>query len=79
MLSQCYNVAKIKGEPGCFGGNFKEYDSIADSITDLVNYISNNFYTKEMQVPSKMYVEYGKNSTWAYKVNKIMETIKKSK
>lgn len=79
IFKECNNVAKVKGEPGCFGGNFKKYDSIGDSITDLVNKISEKFYTKEMQMPYKMYKDYGKNSTWAFVVSKIMETIKKSK
>lgn len=79
VFKECNNVAKIKGEPGCFGGTFKKYDNIGDSITDLVNEISKKFYTKEMQAPYKMYKDYGRNSTWAFAVSKIMETIKKSK
>ena len=79
LFQQCNNVSGMKGEPGCFGGTYKKYDSVGDGIIDLVNYISKNFYTKEIQNPNKMYQEYGKNSTWAFKVNKYMETIKKSK
>ena len=79
LFKQCNNVSGMKGEPGCFGGNYKKYDSVGDGIIDLVNYISKNFYTTELQNPNKMYQEYGKNTTWAYKVNKYMETIKKSK
>ena len=79
IFKECNNVAKLKGEPGCFGGVYKKYDSIGDSITDLVGEISKKFYTKEMQAPYKMYKEYGKNSTWAFTVTKIMENIKKSK
>ena len=79
IFKECNNVAKIKGEPGCFGGTYKKYNNLGDSITDLVNDISKRFYAKELQAPYKMYKEYGKNSTWAFSVSKIMETIKKSK
>lgn len=79
IFKQCNNVSKLKGEPGCFGGTYKKYNNIGDSITDLVNEISKKFYTKESQAPYKMYKEYGRNSTWAFSVSKIMETIKKSK
>lgn len=79
LIRECNNIAAIKGEPGCFGGIYKKYNNIADSVNDLVSTISEKFYTKEMQIPNKMYKDYGKNSTWAFKVNKIMEKIKKSK
>ena len=79
IFKKCNNVAKIKGDPGCFGGFYKKYNSVGDSITDLVNEISEKFYTKELQTPYKMYKEFGKNSTWAFSVSKIMETIKKNK
>lgn len=79
IFKQCNNVSSMKGAPGCFGGSYKKYNSVGDSILDLVNEISKNFYTKDMQVPTKMYKDYGKNATWAFKVNKIMENIKKVK
>ena len=79
IFKQCNNVAGIKGDPGCFGGSYKKYNSISDGINDIINEISNKFYTKEMQIPNKMYRDYGKNTTWAFKVNKIMETVKRSK
>lgn len=79
IFKQCNNVSRIKGEPGCFGGAYKKYDNVGDSITDLVNEISKRFYSKELQTPYKMYKDYGKNSTWAFTVSKTMETIKKSK
>ena len=79
ILKQCNNVSLLKGEPGCFGGAYKKYGSIEDSIIDFINEISKKFYTKEMQIPSKMYKDYGKSSAWAFKVNKIMEKVKKVK
>ena len=79
IFKQCNNVSGTKGAPGCFGGSYKEYNNINDSIYDLVNAVSKKFYTPEMQVPNKMYTEYGKNVVWAFKVNKYMEEFKKGK
>ena len=79
IFQECNNVSKMKGEPGCFGGAYKNYSSVNDSITDLVNYISKEFYTPEMQSPYKMYKTYGKNSSWAFKVSNYMDAIKRTK
>ena len=36
IFQECNNVSRIKGEPGCFGGDYKNYSSVNDAITDLV-------------------------------------------
>ena len=79
IFKECNNVSGMKGDPGCFGGSYKTYSSLNDSITDLVSDISNNFYTPEMQSPYKMYKDYGKNSSWAFKVSNYMDAIKRTK
>ena len=79
IFRECNNVSGMKGSPGCFGGLYRVYNSINDSISDIVNNISKNFYTKEMQSPYKMYREYGKNSSWAFKVSNYMDAIKRTK
>ena len=79
IYKQCNNVSGMKGEPGCFGGTYKKYNNINDGITDLVNDISDKFLAVDMQAPYKMYKKYGKNETWAFKVNKYMEQLKKGK
>ena len=79
ILKQCNNVSGMKGDPGCFGGTYKKYNSIEDGINDLVNDISSRFETSESQVPNKMFKSYGKNATWAFKVSKFMEDLKKGK
>ena len=79
IFQECNNVAKMKGEPGCFGGVYKNYSSVNDAISDLVTYISKEFYTPEMQSPYKMYKAYGKSSAWAFKVSNYMDAIKKTK
>ena len=79
LLRQCNNVSGMKGDPGCFGGTYKKYDKIEDGISDLVNKISKDFASSEMQVPNKMFKGYGKNEIWVFKVNKYMEELKKGK
>ncbi len=79
IFNECNNATGMKGSPGCFGGVYKQYKKLEDSISDIVNKISHDFYTPEMQAPYKMYAEYGKNSSWALKVSNFMEAIKRTK
>ena len=79
LFEECHNASGIKGQPGCFGGSYKKYDKLEDSINELVNKISKEFFTPEMQTPYKMYKDYGKNSSWALKVSNYMEAVKKTK
>ncbi len=79
VFKECNNVSGMKGSPGCFGGSYKLYNAINDGILDIVNLISRDYYTPEMQAPYKMYKQYGKSSVWAFKVSKYMEELKKGK
>ena len=79
IFKECNNVSEIKGSPGCFGGVYRSYDSLDDSINDIVSNISKTFYTPEMQAPYKMYKDYNKNSSWAFRVSNYMEGIKRVK
>lgn len=79
IFKECNNASGIKGNPGCFGGMYKSYSKIEDSISDIVNSISHDFYTPEMQAPYKMYKDYGKTSSWALKVSNYIDAIKRTK
>ena len=79
IFKECNNTSGMRGSPGCFGGAYKSYNKLEDSISDLVNLISKDFYTIEMQAPYKMYKEYGKSSSWALKVSNFMDAIKRTK
>lgn len=79
IFKECNNVSGIKGSPGCFGGAYRVYNSVNDAITDIAKDIGEKFYTKEMQAPYKMYKDYGKNSSWAFKVSNYMDGIKRTK
>ena len=79
IFKYCNNVASIKGEPGCFGGSYKVYNTVNDGILDLINIIKDSYSDKDMQNPNKMYKSFGKNATWAFKVSNIMEEMKRKK
>lgn len=79
IFKECNNTSGMKGSPGCFGGTYKEYSKVEDSISDIIGSISKTFYTPEMQAPYKMYKEYGKSSAWALKVSNFMDAIKRIK
>ncbi len=79
LFKECNNVYMEKGEPGCFGGSYKKYDKIDDSILDLVLNIRKNFEDSKEQTPVKIYKHFNKNSSWAFKVNKYIEILKRVK
>lgn len=74
----CNNVGGIHGNGnGCFGGTYRKYDTLDAGIRDLVDYIANNFYNKDLKSPFNIYTGYGKDSAWAYRVYHNMEILKK--
>ena len=75
LFRQCHNVGGFKGDPGCFGGTYKEFDKVEKSVDELVQYISINV-DKEKQVPYKIFKSFGKNEAWAFKVNNYIELLK---
>lgn len=77
ILVNCNNVNDLKGTPGCFGGSYKKYDNVEDSIKELVEYIDTKFYANNKTSPSDIYSKYGKDVRWAYRVGQYMELIKK--
>ena len=63
LFKECRNVYSEKGDPGCFGGSYKKYDIIEDSILDLVLNIRKNFEDSKEQTPIKVYKYFNKNSS----------------
>ena len=76
IVKSCNNVGDLNGSPGCFGGKYKKYDYLEDSIDDLVDYIHDKFIDNDLTTPNAIYKKYGKDATWAYKVNSYMDKIK---
>lgn len=79
IVKSCKNVGSLKGSPGCFGGKYKKYDYLEDSIDDLIDYIYDKFISNELTTPNAIYKKYGKDSSWAYKVSNYMDKIKRTK
>ncbi len=77
IMKSCNNVSYLRGEPGCFGGSYKKYNSIDDSIADLASYVGTNYVKNNLKTPYDIYKKYGKNIAWAYKVDKVMGLMKK--
>ena len=80
IVNHCNNVGDLEGTSGgCFGGTYKKYPTLEDSISDLVNYVLINYYANDLKTPNAIYRKYGKNSAWSHKVTRYMEKIKKVK
>ena len=84
LVSKCNNVGKLIfnkdsiTETSCFGGYYQSFKTIDDSIKSYIKYIKVNFYDKELTTPSAMYKIYNKDVRWVFRVNNIMDYIKKS-
>ena len=79
LFKQCHNVSEKKGKPGCFGGTYQEFNNVNEGIDALILDIGNKFSDVETQLPYKIFSSFGKNETWAYKVNEYMERLKRGK
>ena len=79
LFKECHNVYMEKGDPGCFGGSYKKYDEVDDSILDLVLNIRKKFEDPKEQTSLNVAKHFNKNSTWAFKVDKYVEILKRVK
>lgn len=82
LVTKCNNVGKLTynkdsiGEVSCFGGNYRSFNTIEDSIKTYIKFIKSNFYEKEMTTPGTIYSAYRKDVRWAFRVNNYMEQMK---
>ena len=82
LVTKCKNVGKLPydkdklGEASCFGGYYRRFDNIEDSIKTYIKFINSNFYQKEMTTPSTIYSSYKKDVRWVYRVNSYMDQMK---
>ena len=77
IVRLCKNAAGTTGSPNCMGGKYTKYNKLEDSFDDLVIYIRDTFTSDGIDNPYKMYKKYGKDSAWAYNVDKYRGLIKK--
>ena len=82
LVTKCKNVGKIAynkemiGETACFGGYYRSFSNIEDSIKAYIKFIRKNFYDKELTTPGTIYKSYNKDVRWAFRVNNYMEQMK---
>ena len=82
LVTKCKNVGKLPynkdmiGETACFGGYYRNFNNVEDSIKAYIKYIRKNFYDKELTTPGTIYNTYNKDVRWAFRVNSYMEQMK---
>ena len=82
LVNKCHNVGKTPynkdaiGENACFGGYYRNFKTIEDSIKIYIKYIKTNFYDKEMNTPATIYKAYKKDVRWVFRVNNYMDQMK---
>ena len=84
LVTKCNNVGKLKyneeniTETSCFGGSYQSYKTIDDSIKAYIKYIKKNFYENDLTTPIAIYKKYNKDVRWVFRVNNIIDSIKKA-
>lgn len=78
QVRTCNNVGGMKGSPSCNGTSYRSFDTLEQGIKSFIDNLSKNYYKKGLDTPEKMNKKYAASSTWAQKVNKYIEKIKKA-
>lgn len=79
LVRECNNVGGMKGNPGCFGGNFRKFETLEDGIEAFIKLLSTGYYKKGLTTPELMEKKYaGGSNTWAAKVNNYINQVKEA-
>lgn len=78
LTRQCNNVGGMKGSPSCGNGSYRKFDTLEEGITKFIENIANNYYDYGLTTPEAMNHKYAASKTWATKVNKYINEIKKA-
>ena len=82
LVTKCHNVGKTLynkdsiNETSCFGGYYRNFKTIEDSIKTYIKYIKTNFYEKELTTPGTIYSAYKKDVRWVFRVNNYIDQMK---
>ena len=75
LASACYNFGGIKGNPGCNGKSFKQYDSIEDGLVGLIDLLDRVYFSRGLNTPDLIGPIYCEGDEWAghikWFINKI--------
>ncbi len=77
QVRTCNNVGGMKGGPSCNGTSYKYFKTKEEGIKSFIDNLSKNYYKQGLDTPEKMNKKYAASSTWAKKVNKYIDIIKK--
>lgn len=77
LTRECNNVGGMKGKPNCGSGSYRKFDSLEEGITKFIENIAKNYFAYGLTTPEAMNPKYAESKTWAEKVNKYIEEIKK--
>lgn len=79
LVRECNNVGGMKGNPGCFGGSFRKFETLEDGIEAFIKLLSTGYYKKGLTTPELMEKKYaGGSNTWAAKVNNYINQVKEA-
>lgn len=78
LVKYCYNVGGQKGEPGCNGGSYMAYASLAEGINGFMSNLYYNYYSQGLTTPELMNSKYAASTAWADSINRYIEKIKAS-
>ncbi len=80
LVRECNNMGGVKGSPSCNGGSYRAFETIEDGISYFIENLAHNYIYKGLTDAETIQKKYtGTNSnTWAAKVNKYIEEIKKA-
>ena len=78
QVKTCNNVGGIKGGPSCNGTSYKKFDTLEEGIKKFIDILSDNYYKKGLDTPEKINTKYATSKTWANKVNKYIDKIRKA-
>ncbi len=78
LVKSCYNIGGQKGAPGCFGGEYRRYESLDHGINWFIENLANSYFDRGLNTAAKMNPYYAGNPNWHVAVNRYINEIKAS-
>ena len=78
LARTCYNFGGQKGGPGCNGGSYKQFNSIEEGLSGLIDNLNNNYFSRGLNTVETIGPKYAESDTWVGKINWYVEKIRNS-
>ena len=78
LARTCYNFGGQKGGPGCNGGSYKQFNSIEEGLSGLIDNLNNNYFSRGLNTVETIGPKYAESDTWIGKINWYVEKIRNS-